>query len=215
MSLPEDENPSQGTHPARKSPINYIILLFSKCFQRKSTCFTEIKTLGSVILIECKLLNRMTLQDTTEREEPKLRILMMNSSSEHRKREEKEHRTPVQHQTLLKFPAHKGRRHPPHLCQLVKALGMSLLPLHVTLLGVAAIAIHDEGDVLGHWTCLQTGRSTGEQHVSRAVPTASSALSPAALQCCLPAAGTSRVFLSSLPRPVWGLQRNSSVLTTA
>lgn len=71
------------------------------------------------------------------------------------KSEEKEHRTPSQQQTQLKLPPHKGRKDPPHLCQLIKALGMSLLPLHVALLGVAAIAIHDEGNVLGHGTCLE------------------------------------------------------------
>lgn len=48
ISLPEDENPPQGTHPARKSTVNYITVHFSKRLQRKSTCFTERKTLGSV-----------------------------------------------------------------------------------------------------------------------------------------------------------------------
>lgn len=32
---------------------------------------------------------------------------------------------------------------------------MPLLSFHVTLLGITAIAIHDEGNVLGHWTCLE------------------------------------------------------------
>lgn len=49
----------------------------------------------------------------------------------------------------------RGSKHPSHLCQLIKALRVSLLPLHVTLLGITAIAVHDEGNMLGHRTCLE------------------------------------------------------------
>lgn len=41
-----------------------------------------------------------------------------------------------------------------HLCQFLKALRVSLLPLHMRLFGKTPITIHDKGHMFGHRPCL-------------------------------------------------------------